>query len=180
MIDVNDMMAAENRRQEVAVRAGVSIRQVKAEPSKFKELQVKWLEAFFPLEVGREFGELMKKTKFPGYNFGASLQDVADLSPEQQATEEEIAAEIARLEAESIANELQVTRTGTGAPKVDESGNVVPPIQGSTPEADATAKNDQRQREIRKEQEDKLEKAKEGQPKPTQQPVVVVKDTDKK
>jgi hypothetical protein len=177
MIDVNDMMAAENRRQEIAVRAGVSIRQVKAEPSKFKELQVKWLEAFFPLEVGREFGELMKKTKFPGYNFGATLHDVADLSPEQTATEEEIQAEIDRLAAESAAHELQVTRTSTGQPKVDESGNVVPPIQGSTPEADATAKHEQKQRDLAKEREEKLEAAKEN--KPTQQPVVVVKDKDK-
>jgi hypothetical protein len=179
MIDVNDMMAAENRRQEVAVRAGISVRQVKAEPSIFKELQVKWLEAFYPMEVNREFGKILAETKFPGYNWGATLHDIAKLSPEQQATEEEIQAEIERLAAESAANELQVTRTGTGAPKVDESGNVVPPIQGSTPEADATSKTDQRQRDRVREQEAKLEAAREDKPKPTQQPVVVVKE-DKK
>ena len=176
MIDVNDMMAAENRRQEVAARAGVSIRAIKAEPSVFKELQVKWLEGFYPMEVNREFGKVLAETKFPGYHFNATLNDVAKLAPEQQATEEEIQAEIDRLQAESIANELQVTRTGTGAPKVDESGNVVPPIQGNTPEADATAKHEQRQRDLTKEQEEKLEKAKEN--KPTQQPAaVVIKDS---
>jgi len=163
MIDVNDMMAAENRRQEIAVRAGVSIRAVKAEPSIFKELQVKWLEAFFPMEVNREFGKVMAETKFPGYNFGATLQDIAKLTPEQQHTEEEAIAEWNQLLADSVENELKVTRTSTGQPKVDESGNVVPPIQSEegTPEADST------------------KKAPVAKP-PVATPVVVVKDSDKK
>jgi len=165
MIDVNDIAAMESRRQEVAVRAGVSVRVAKAEKSVFKDLQVKWLEGFYPIEVNREFGELLKNTEFPGYNFGATLADVAKLSAEQQATPEEIQAEIDRLAAESAAHELQVTRTGTGQPKVDESGNVVPPIQGAAPPPEGGAT--------------RVEKPKVTPPVATQTPVVVVKD-DKK
>ena len=161
MIDVNEICAMENRRQEVAVRAGVSIRTVKAEDSIFKKLQVKWLEAFFPVEVNHEFTDVLKDTKFPGYNFGATLQDIAKLTPEQQHTEEEAIAEWNQLLADSVENELKVTRTSTGQPKVDESGNVVPPIQSEegTPEADSTKKAP-------------VVKA--------PPPVVVVKDSDKK
>ena len=157
MYDVNDICGMENRRQEVAVRAGVALRVAKAEPSIFKDMQVKFFEQIAP-EVMKEFGEKLQDTKFPGYNFGATLHDVAKLSAEQQASEEEIAAELDRLAAESAANELQVTRTSTGQPKVDESGNVVPPVQSETPEADATKKT----------------------PPVAKAPVVVVKDTDKK
>jgi hypothetical protein len=139
MYDVNDICGMENRRQEVAVRAGVALRVAKAEPSIFKDMQVKFFEQIAP-EVMKEFGEKLQDTKFPGYNFGATLHDVAKLSAEQQASEEEIAAELDRLAAESAANELQVTRTSTGQPKVDESGNVVPPIQSEVPEGEVTKK----------------------------------------
>jgi hypothetical protein len=163
MYDVNDICAMENRRQEVAVKAGVALRVAKAEPSVFKDMQVKWFEEFYP-EVATEFGELLKTTEFPGYNWGATLHDVAKLSAEQQATPEEIEAELARLAEESEANELQVTRTGTGQPKVDDSGNVVPPVQGGEPAADSTKK---------------VPVAK-APPVATQTPVVVVKDDKKK
>jgi hypothetical protein len=141
MLDVNDIAAAESRRQEIAVKAGVALRIAKAEPSVFKDMQIQWFDEFYPAVI-HEFGEKMKETEFPGYNWNATLHDVAKLSAEaeQQHTPEEIDAELARLAEESAANELQVTRTGTNQPKVDESGNVVPPIQSEVPEGETTRK----------------------------------------
>jgi hypothetical protein len=160
--DVNDIVAVEAHRQLLEVKAGASIRAVKAQPSIWKEIAKRYVEEDQP-DAYDEFTEKLKTTKMPLRNFGATLQDVADASePEvKPLTAEEEAAEMERLLAESIENELKVTRTGNGAPKVDESGNVVPPIQ-TDPQSSATT-----------------EKKKVAPPVAAQQPVVVVKD-DKK
>jgi len=178
--DVNDIIAVEAHRQLLEVKAGASIREVKRQPSIWKELAKKYVEEDEP-EAYREFMEKMKTTKMPLRNFGATMEDVVNASePEvKPQTAEEEAAEMERLLAESIENELKVTRTGTGAPKVDESGNVVPPIQAATPEADATAKSEQKQRDLNKEREEKLEAAKKNQPTQLPAQAVVVKE-DKK
>jgi hypothetical protein len=181
--DVNDIIAVEAHRQLVAVQGGASIRAVKAERSIWKEIAKRYVEEDQP-EAYTEFTEKLKTTKMPLRNFGATAQDAEQASePEvKPLTPEEESAELERLLAESIENELKVTRTATGAPKVDEYGNVVQPLQAATPEAEATSKRDQKQRESDREREEKAEAAKaereKNKPQPTQQPAtVVVKDT---
>ena len=142
MPDVNDIVAVEAHRQLLAVKAGESIREVKRQPSIWKELAKDYVEEDQP-KAYQEFMEKLRTTKMPLRNFGATMEDVVKASePEvKPQTAEEEAEEMERLLAESIENEMKVTRTGTGAPKVDESGNVVTPLQDSeaTPAAKKTA-----------------------------------------
>lgn len=160
-MDVNDIVAVDAHRQLLEVKAGVSIREAKRKSTKWQELAQAYVDADQPQPEWDNFRHELAEAKMPLRNFGATMEDVADASePEvKPLTAEEEAAEMERLLAESIENELKVTRTGNGAPKVDESGNVVPPIQ-TDPQA-STAKK------------------KVAPPVAAQQPVVVVKD-DKK
>lgn len=135
LIDFDDIQAAENRRREVAVKAGESPRDSKYAASVYKDQIAEYVKEAEP-EVSEEFTKTQQETKLPGYNFGATAEDAAKLSEskEKPRTAEEDAAEMERLLQESKDNELKVTRTATGQPKIDEDGNPVSPIQGPAPE----------------------------------------------
>ena len=137
LIDFDDIQAAENRRREVAVKAGASPRDTKYEPSIYKDMIVEYVKEAEP-KVSEDFTDLQKEVALPGYNFGATLEDAAKLTESKEGgsrSAEEEAEEYLRLQEESKENEMKVTRTGTGQPKVDESGNVVEPLQPSIPDA---------------------------------------------
>ena len=136
LIDFDDIQAAENRRREVAVKAGASPRDTKYEPSIYKDMIVEYVKEAEP-SVSNEFTDLQKEVALPGYNFGATLEDAAKLTESKEGergrSAEEEAEEFTRLQEESKENEMKVTRTGTGQPKVDENGNVVEPLQPMVP-----------------------------------------------
>lgn len=164
-MDVNDIVAIDAHRQLVEVNAGVSIREAKRKDTKWQELAQRYVDDDQPQPVWDEFRKELSEAKFPGRNFGATLEDVTKSSePDQkQPSDEEQAETFQRLQEESKENELKVTRTSTGQPKVDESGNTVVPIQSEKGDKDS-----------------KKGSATTATAKPAQPPVVVVKDSDKK
>ncbi len=139
MIDNDTIQAEENKRRESEVRGGRSAIETKYEESPYKDLQIKLAQDNPNMAVAEEFRELTTNDPKPGFNFVApsrasTADEIKTKNREfnQAAKEEE--KNMLELQKEGKENELKVTRTSTGQPKVDESGNVVVPLQSDSDE----------------------------------------------
>lgn len=137
LIDFDDIQAEENKRREAAVKAGASAVQTKYEDSPLKQLIKDYVEEASP-SVSNEFKELVQNTALPGFNFvpptvfNPSAEDIKKNAEELRKASDEEAETQARLQKEAKDNELKITSTSTGQPKVDKSGNVVEPLQSDS------------------------------------------------
>lgn len=124
LIDTNDIQAEENRRREVAVKAGASPRATKYEDSELKRMIQKAVEEQIPA-VADEFAEYKKNVPLPGYNFVStanSFKPAEDVIADAKAAAKEMQKEAnlqSRLQKEAAENEMKITRTSTGQPKVE-------------------------------------------------------------
>lgn len=133
LIDFDDIQAEENRRREVAVKAGASPRATKYEDSPLKQMVAEAVAESIPA-VAEKFAEYKKNTPLPGYNFvstassfKAAEQVIEDSKKAAEDSQDE-ADEHKRLIQEAKENEMKITRTSTGQPKV-EAGVEVTPLQ---------------------------------------------------
>lgn len=133
MINNDDIQAEENKRREVAVKAGDSAIRTKYEHSPYKELQLKLAEQNPNVEVEKEFGELVSKDPKPGFNFVppiSSLVTVDEIKDKRDEFTEAAKAEEKNqrdLQKKAAENELKVTGTSTGQPKVPNADLVQEP-----------------------------------------------------
>ena len=136
LIDHDDIQAAENRRREVAVKAGASPRATKYEHSPLKEMIAKDV-AGRESDSADEFAEYQKNTPLPGYNFVStqlafkSAEEVIASNKEAMKAAVDESKMNADLQKEAAKNELKITRTSTGQPKM-QGGVEVEPLQGRT------------------------------------------------
>lgn len=129
LIDFNDIQAQENRRREVAVKAGASPRATKYEHSPLKEMLQELVEEATPA-VADKLADYQKNTPLPGYNFvstGLAFKTVEDTikdSKEAIKVAQDEAKNNEKLQKEARENEMKITRTSTGQPKVENGENV--------------------------------------------------------
>jgi hypothetical protein len=133
LIDHDDIQAEENRRREVAVKAGASPRATKYEPSPLKDMIAKDV-AGRESDASNEFAEYKKNTPLPGYNFVStalaykSAEEVIEANKNAMDAAKDEAKTQAQLQKEAKENEMKITRTATGQPKV-ENGKEVDTLQ---------------------------------------------------
>lgn len=136
LIDFDDIQAQLNREREVKVKAGASPRATKYEDSPLKDMVAKAVEHASP-DVADEFAEYQKNNPLPGYNFvstqlaSKTTEEVIAANKEAIKASKDDAEEQKKLQAEAAENELKITRTSTGQPKV-ENGKEVTPLQEPT------------------------------------------------
>ena len=135
MIDWDDIQAQETRRREVEVKAGRSAIETKYEDSVYKELIRETKDELSP-STEEEFKDTVQNDPMPGYNMVSPdpiqhHKDKIEATKKAVKEQEKESQRLAKLQQEAAENELKVTRTATGQPKVDSSGKEVEPIQNS-------------------------------------------------
>lgn len=147
MIDHDDIQAEENRRREVAVKAGASALATKYEDSPYKKLIAETVEEMTPSTEG-EFKELLKNDPKPGYNFVAastltrSADEIIAANKEAISKTNQEDKELVKLQEEARKNEPHITTTDTNQPKVvdgevqdtlqDNEGSGIKPSESGT------------------------------------------------
>ena len=122
LFDFDDIQAAENRRKEVAVRAGASPRAERYADSPLKKLKEEYLmkETHSPIED--KVREYVESNPLPGYNFVSTSPSWEHSEEDSKKALEEAkkaAEEQQKMMEEANENEYKVTDTSTGLPKAE-------------------------------------------------------------
>jgi len=114
--DFDDIQAAENRRKEVAVRAGASPRAERYADSPLKKIMREYFDETHT-KAEDKAREYIESHPLPGYNFVSNFGE--DDKDGKKAAEEakKASEELQKLMEEANKNEYKVTDTSTGLPK---------------------------------------------------------------